>query len=137
MADATHGAAMTSLDPSGVPPLEPPAGPSAAAAGPSGALAAPVASRIAASIDHWKRRLLDLSKRNRALHFRMTKVSTLAIVGEEPAEVFHRLWVEERSMRFKAREPTADTRHPARGRLPGAEPVPGGDVEWADEDDAR
>ncbi len=66
----------------------------------------------------------------------MTKVSTVAILGEEPAEVFRRLWVEERSMRFKAREPATDTRPPARQRLSGNEPVLGGNADSADEDEA-
>jgi len=70
--------------------------------------------RLAASIDAWKRKLLDLSKRNRALNFRATKVSTVAIVGEHPAEIFRTLYLAEREMRFKATEaaPT-DTNAPA------------------------
>jgi very-short-patch-repair endonuclease len=62
----------------------------------------PVDGRLAASIDAWKRKLLDLSKRNRALNFRATKVSTIAIVDEHPAEVFRLLYLAEREMRFKA-----------------------------------
>jgi len=61
--------------------------------------------RLAASIDAWKRKLLDLSKRNRALNFRATKVSTVAIVDEHPAEIFRTLYLAEREMRFKATEP--------------------------------
>ena len=56
-------------------------------------------SRIKASIENWKRRLLDLTKRNRALNFRMNKVSTIAIVDEQPAEVFRQLYLQERTMR--------------------------------------
>jgi hypothetical protein len=40
-------------------------------------------TRVAASLDHWKRKLLDLSKRNRALNFKMTRVSTVAVVDEQ------------------------------------------------------
>lgn len=58
--------------------------------------------RIALSIDNWKRKLLDLTKRNRLLHFRTTKVSTIAVVDELPAEVFRRLYISERAMRFRA-----------------------------------
>jgi very-short-patch-repair endonuclease len=58
--------------------------------------------RVRQSIENWKRKLLDLSKRNRALHFRMNKVSTIAIVHEQPAEVFRTLYLQERAMRFKA-----------------------------------
>ncbi len=58
--------------------------------------------RVKASIENWKRKLLDLTKRNRALNFRMNKVSTIAIVDEQPAEVFSQLYLRERAMRFKA-----------------------------------
>ena len=68
----------------------------------------PADGRIAASIDAWKRKLLDLSKRNRALNFRATKVSTVAIVDEHPAEIFRLLYLSEREMRFKAAEPAPD-----------------------------
>jgi hypothetical protein len=54
------------------------------------------------SIENWKRKLLDLTKRNRALNFKMNKVSTIAIVDEQPAEVFRHLYLRERAMRFKA-----------------------------------
>src|SRR5436853_4417213 len=57
---------------------------------------------FSASIESWKRKLLDLSKRNRALHFRLTRVSTITMVDEHPAEVFRQLYMRERSMRFKA-----------------------------------
>ncbi len=50
-----------------------------------------VEQRISVSIDNWKRKLLDLSKRNLALNFKMNKVSTIAIVDEQPAEVFRQL----------------------------------------------
>src|SRR5215208_958455 len=62
----------------------------------------PAEPRLSASIEHWKRRLLDLTKRNRALNFRVTKVSTVAIVDEQPAEVFRQLYLEERTMKFKS-----------------------------------
>lgn len=58
--------------------------------------------RIDASLANWKRKLLDLTRRNRALNFKPTKVSTVAIVDEQPAEVFRHLYLQESSMRFKA-----------------------------------
>src|SRR6266480_2266069 len=65
-------------------------------------------ARVAAALDHWKRRLLDLSKRNRALNFRPTKVSTVPIVDEQPAEVFRHLYLRGGVMRFRQRpEPEA------------------------------
>ena len=66
---------------------------------------APADGRVAASIDAWKRKLLDLSKRNRALNFRATKVSTVSVVDEHPAEAFRMLYLAEREMRFTATEP--------------------------------
>src|SRR5690349_19484339 len=78
----------------------------------------PADGRLAASIDAWKRKLLDLSKRNRALNFRATKVSTVAIIDEHPAEIFRLLYLAEREMRFKAAEPAvtdARTSAPASG----------------------
>src|SRR5215213_4435495 len=65
----------------------------------------PPDGRVSASIDAWKRRLLDLSKRNRALNFRATRVSTVAVVDERPAEIFRLLYLAEREMRFKGSEP--------------------------------
>jgi very-short-patch-repair endonuclease len=57
---------------------------------------------IRAALTHWKRRLLDLSKRNRLLNFKSTPVSTIALVDEQPAEVFRTLWLRDGSMKFKA-----------------------------------
>lgn len=81
-------------------------------------------ARVAASIDHWKRKLLDLSKRNRLLNFKVNKVSTVHIVDEQPAEVFRSLFLMERSMRF-APAPEAE-----RSRASG----PGGPEEGGEDD---
>jgi very-short-patch-repair endonuclease len=85
-----------------------------APASPTGLAGAPTDGRLTASIDAWKRKLLDLSKRNRALNFRPTKVSTVAIVDEHPAEIFKLLYLAEREMRFKAIEspPPAESAAP-------------------------
>ncbi|MBA2302526.1 MAG: DUF4011 domain-containing protein [Acidobacteria bacterium] len=71
---------------------------------------------IGASVANWKRKLLDLSRRNRALNFKPTKVSTITIVDEHPAEVFRHIYLDEATMRFKAAdgedaagEPVRDT----------------------------
>jgi very-short-patch-repair endonuclease len=58
--------------------------------------------RFSASVANWKRKLLDLSRRNRALNFKPNKVSTIAIVDEQPAEAFRHIYLDEASMRFKA-----------------------------------
>jgi very-short-patch-repair endonuclease len=64
--------------------------------------------RVKASIENWKRKLLDLTKRNRALNFKVHKVSTITVVDEQPAEVFRQLYLREKSMRFQA-APVSDT----------------------------
>jgi len=48
----------------------------------------------------WKNRLLDLSKRNRALNFKVNKVSTITIVDELPPEVFRILGINRKGMKF-------------------------------------
>jgi len=85
----------------------------------TGPATVPVDGRLSASIDAWKRKLLDLSKRNRALNFRATKVSTVAVVDERPAEIFRLLYMAEREMRFKAAEvPPADPAAPPTANPP-------------------
>jgi very-short-patch-repair endonuclease/DNA polymerase III delta prime subunit len=59
-----------------------------------------MSDRADARLGEWKRKLLDLSKRNRLIHFKPTRVSTIAIVQELPPEVFRTLALEELSMTF-------------------------------------
>src|SRR6185369_16950094 len=68
--------------------------------------------RVAAAVNAWKTRLLDLTKRNRALSFRSSKVSTVAIVDEQPAEVFRQLQLRREAMRFKAAPETEAAKPP-------------------------
>lgn len=74
----------------------------AASAAPFSGSASSPAARLAASVENWQRKLLDLTKRNRALNFKVNKVSTITIVDEQPAEVFRQLFVREQAMKFKA-----------------------------------
>lgn len=74
--------------------------------------------RIDASISNWKRKLLDLTRRNRALNFKPAKVSTIAIVDEQPAEVFRHLYLQEATMRFKA-DPSKPSRQEKREEVEG------------------
>lgn len=87
-----------------------------------------VTSKVAASIQNWKRKLLDLTNRNRALNFKPTKVSTVAIVDEQPAAVFRILYLEERPMKFKATSEEESPTDAAAARFslqPGnLEPIP-------------
>lgn len=70
--------------------------------------------RVAAAIDLWKRKLLDLSKRNKALNFKpdRAKVSTVTIVDERPEQVFEHLYLQGASMRFRAMLPEPPKRKP-------------------------
>src|SRR5436853_1312839 len=68
--------------------------------------------RISATINVWKSKLLDLSKRNRALNFKVQKVSTVTVVDEQPAEIFKLLCLQDKSLKFlplAEEEETADT----------------------------
>ncbi|MEN3335942.1 MAG: hypothetical protein V7641_5307 [Blastocatellia bacterium] len=56
--------------------------------------------RISATINVWKSKLLDLSKRNRALNFKVQKVSTVTIVDEQPVEIFKLLCLQGKSLKF-------------------------------------
>src|ERR1044071_1658693 len=67
----------------------------------------PEDERVAATIGNWKRKLLDVSRRNRALNFKPNKATTVAIVDEQPAEVFRHLYLQERQMRFLPAPPEA------------------------------
>jgi len=51
---------------------------------------------VASKLDEWKRQLLDLSKRNRLLHFKETKRQTLRVEQPVPADLFARIAVRER-----------------------------------------
>ena len=79
--------------------------------------------RVKASIENWKRKLLDLTKRNRALNFKVNKVSTVTIIDEQPAEVFRQLYLREHLMRFKAApEPDAEEPNKTRPLQPTSSP---------------
>lgn len=47
-------------------------------------------------LDEWKRQLLDLSKRNRLLHFRETRRQTLRVQQPDPGALFERIAISER-----------------------------------------
>lgn len=68
--------------------------------------------RLSTTIDNWKRKLLDTSKRNRALNFKVQRVSTVTIVDELPSAVFSKLWIEGASLRFAAAESQTDETNP-------------------------
>ncbi len=65
--------------------------------------------RMQSTIENWKRKLLDVSKRNRSLNFKALRVSTITIVDELPHIVFSKLWIEGVNMRFAAAESLSDS----------------------------
>lgn len=88
--------------------------------------------RIAATIGNWKRKLLDISKRNRALSFRPNKVTTVTVVDEQPAEVFRLLHLQHRQMRFlpaPAKTEGAQTRPEDNPASVADASIPGDDTE--------
>ena len=60
---------------------------------------------------NWRNKLIDLSKRNRLLNFKPTKVTTVRIIEELPTEVFRTLVIDEDEMIFlpQAEEVTDET----------------------------
>jgi len=51
-------------------------------------------------LKRWKEKLIDLSKRNRLLNFRPTKVTTVRIVDEIPSEIYKLVVIDDTSMGF-------------------------------------
>lgn len=62
--------------------------------------------RINLTLNAWKTKLLDLTKRNRALNFKPQKVSTVTIVDEQASEIFRLLCILNKSLKFKAKPET-------------------------------
>jgi very-short-patch-repair endonuclease len=57
-------------------------------------------SKFEKKYELWKQRLLDISAGNRLLNFRPTKVSTIQITSPEVTDLFQRIALSERSLRF-------------------------------------
>jgi hypothetical protein len=72
-----------------------------------------VSQKITLTINAWKAKLLDLSRRNRGLNFKPNKVSTVTVIDELPTEIFRLLCLEGRSMKFKASPLPVATSPPA------------------------
>ncbi|MDI6719820.1 MAG: DUF3320 domain-containing protein [Methanomicrobiales archaeon] len=75
-----------------------------------------------AQIDAIRRRLLDLTQRNRLLNYRPSKARTIPVVDENPREVYDILVLREKAMRFHPRErgePAADAAAAGTGKGAG------------------
>src|SRR6266498_2072811 len=62
------------------------------------------AAAVEVKLEDTRRRLLDLTRRNRLLNHRTTGRGTLRIIDELPTEVFRLLVAEEHTLQFLARE---------------------------------
>lgn len=75
---------------------------------------------IAERVDRWKKKLIDLGKRNRLISFRPTKVTTVRVVDEQPPEVFATLVTELKAMDFS---PMPEGKEKEEGEEPAEEEV--------------
>lgn len=57
-------------------------------------------AEIDVRIENWKKRLLDLGKRNKLISFKETKRTNLAILSPDYSELFHRLVLNEEKLTF-------------------------------------
>jgi len=55
-------------------------------------------------ITDWKNKLIDVSRRNRLLNFKPTKVTTIKILDKSPSDIFKSLVVNKESFHFLPRE---------------------------------
>lgn len=69
---------------------------------------AATSDRMSKRLVGWKQRLLDLTKRNRALNFKVQKVATVTVVDEQPAETYRQLCLRGGSMRFRPTLPSKE-----------------------------
>jgi very-short-patch-repair endonuclease len=60
----------------------------------------PLSGKFEAKYNRWKERLLDIGAGNRLISFRATRVSTVQITQPDPDELFQRLVIAGRSLKF-------------------------------------
>ena len=68
----------------------------------TGPTAKPTAPTLqpASALEVWRRKLLDLTRRNRLLDFKATRRTTIRVVGESPTELLRLLALEGRALVF-------------------------------------
>ena len=75
--------------------------------------------RIDSCINEWKRRLIDLTRRNRLIYFVPKRSSSLQIVEPTPSEVFNRFVIEEKPLKcFIPEEDDESNETPIQSDLP-------------------
>jgi hypothetical protein len=74
-------------------------------------------SRVAQRIEEWKRKIVDLSRRNRSLYFSRKRASIVKLVEPTIAEIFDRLVITEKPWQFfmppEALEATGSRKDPS------------------------
>ena len=58
-------------------------------------------SALTRKIDHWKKELLDTSKRNKMIHYRETSRATVRILEPDAEELFNRLAFSDKPLTFQ------------------------------------
>jgi hypothetical protein len=75
--------------------------------------------RIDSCINEWKRRLIDLTRRNRLIYFVPNRSSSLQIAEPTPSEVFNRFVIEEKPLKcFIPEEDDEGNKTPIQSDLP-------------------
>ena len=75
--------------------------------------------RIDSCINDWKRRLIDLTRRNRLIYFVPKRSSSLQIAEPTPSEVFNRFVIEEKPLKcFIPEEDDESSETPIQSELP-------------------
>jgi hypothetical protein len=85
-----------------------------------------IREKIFRALAVWRQRLLDLSKRNKALNYRPAKVASLEIVEEKPAIVFKYLFMDGKAMKFCPTLPSTASATQGEQQSLFSAPVPAG-----------
>ena len=79
----------------------------------------PMMERIDSCINEWKRRLIDLTRRNRLIYFVPKRSSSIQIAEPTPSEVFNRFVIEEKPLKcFIPEEDDENNETPMQADLP-------------------
>ncbi|MGB7788650.1 DUF4011 domain-containing protein, partial [Methanoregula sp.] len=73
---------------------------------------------VSENIENTRKKLLDLTFRNKLLNFRPTKARTLRILGESPLDVYEYLVIKEKPMQFRATKPSEPDNPPSPDPIP-------------------
>ena len=74
---------------------------------------------VEAKLDDWKRKLIDLTRRNRLIHFQASRATTVRVVGELPPEIFRMTVLRRTAMTFIPRPEDEDEARDILREAPG------------------